>query len=184
MNIVLLHMPDHKSYVAMSQTQELGFAGKTPSTYFPWGAAWPKLAALTGNCSTLLLTGGTWLHNRASSAGPVLYSSQIASTFIDCQGKSGPEQSASSASALQQLGLPCQQTSWGFNGDGNETCPDTGCNPELLRYFAFPPATLRVAPPQFMEYVSNGASFLPLSVQALDQAGQPVVPGKANTCCR
>lgn len=167
----------------MSQTQYLAFAGKTPSTYFPWGAALPKLAELTGNCSTLTLTGGDWLHNRAGSAGPVLYSSQLDSTFIDCRGKSGREQSSALASAVQQLGLSCQQTSWGLNGNRTDTCPDIGCSPELLHYFAFPPATLNVTPPQFTEYVSNGASFLPLSVQALDQAGQPVIPGKAISCC-
>lgn len=170
------------SIIAVSSTKQFTATGKNGSTYFPWSDDLPMLSSLTSNCSALVLTGGAWSDNRAYTSGPVLYSSNIDTTFVDCHDKSGYELSQSSAatSALQELSLPCQTTSWGFNGNSTDTCSDTGCSPKLLHYFAFPPATLNVSSEPSMEYVSNGATSLTtLSVQAVDQARQPVIPGKA-----
>ncbi len=103
-----------------------------------------------------------------------MFSSDKSTTLVDCSRPS----SQLAVSALQELGLTCADPTWSSNSVSlNPSQPGYGATQ------AFPPATISVACPPFMDYVSNGSSSLPMVVRVLDQASQFVTAGEASFAC-
>ena len=128
-----------------------------------WAWEYPKLAAYTGNCSFLASQGDTFLHNFASDAGAVLFSTNMSTTKISCF----PFQDNDTLSFARNISSASCDT-WrenlvGVVGYGNSA--------------AFLPAKLLVEMPNITRYVSNGSSTLGFTAQVHDEAGTQVTLG-------
>ncbi len=94
-------------------------------------------------------------------------------TLVTC-----PNPSSQLVPALQEVGLTCANPTW-----SNNTVSEDPSQPGYGPTQAFLPARISVAPPNFVNHVSNGSSMLPMVVKVLDQADQFVTTGGA-TCTR
>ena len=144
-----------------------------PSLTFPWSSIFPQLSELTSNCSVIISTGDTYEQNFATSAGGALFSTAMNTTLVTC-----PNPSSQLVPALQEVGLTCANPTW-----SNKTVSEDPSQPGYGPTQAFLPAQISVAPPNFVNHVSNGSSMLPMVVKVLDQADQFVTTGGA-TCTR
>lgn len=133
------------------------------SNALQWAWEFPKLAAYTGNCSFLASQGDTFLHNFASDAGAVLFSTNMSTTKISCF----PYQDNATLSFARNISSAACDTwhgnSVGDVGYGNST--------------AFVPAKLIVEMPDITRYVSNGSNTLGFTAKVLDEAGTQVTLG-------
>ena len=147
-----------------------GAAGQKAVSPFAWaqmsGNSTVSLAARASNCSYFISQNDAITSNHANSAGAVMFSTNMSSTDIRCNGNS----------ALQQSGQGC--TAWGSsnNSVGDPTSDVVGYGPGL----AFPPASVRLGgkASASLQYVSDGASKLAVPfISVLDQAGTIVTAG-------